>query len=163
MQVMQISHHWGPLTSHSLGISKSISTSIGCFHLVHSFVVWPQFYFLLKPVPSSRKPSLLYPTAPLPQSMPYKAHRKAFFSLPLPHQLQKCHHTWHTIPGRTISSTSTCCLDFSSENQTSIMFRGHKHPLGAGHPIDFILNKSQDILQGSYSHPHIADQETEIM
>ena len=43
------------------------------------------------------------------------------------------------------------------------MFRGHKHPVGAGHPIDFILNKSQDILQGNYSHPHIADQETENM
>lgn len=37
------------------------------------------------------------------------------------------------------------------------------HPLVLATPIDFILNKSQDILQGSYSHPHIADQETENM
>lgn len=141
------------------------SLPIDCFHLVQSLVVWLHFYFLLKPVPSSRKPSLLYPTAPLPQPIPYKAHRKAFFSLHLPHQLQKCCHTHiTTIPGCTIRQhQSICCLDFSSENQTSIMFRGHKHPVGAGHPIDFILNKSQDILQGNYSHPHIADQETENM
>ena len=144
---MQISHHWGPLTSHSLGIYKSISTSIGCFHLVQSLVVWLHFYFLLKPVPSSRKPSLLYPTAPLPQLIPYKAHRKAFFLLPLPHQLQKCHHTWHHYHSWPPSAALEHLLfSFSSENQTSIMFREHKHPLGAGHPIDFILNKSQDDL-----------------
>ena len=103
LQVMQLSHHWGPLTSHSLGISKSISTSIGGLHFVQPLVVWLHFYFLLKPVPSSGKPSLLYPTAPLPQPIPYKARRKAFFSLPLPYQLQKCCQTHiTTIPGCTI-------------------------------------------------------------
>ena len=164
LQVMQLSHHWGPLTSHSLGISKSISTSIGGLHFVQPLVVWLHFYFLLKPVPSSGKPSLLYPTAPLPQPIPHKAHRKAFFSLPLPQQLQKCCQTRiTTIPGCTQAALEHLLFRFLKWESTSIMFRGHKHPLGAGQPIDFILNKSQDILQGNYSHPHIADQETENM